>query len=48
MNKTNWTQDIINRFWSKVNYPGNDQDCWEWIAYRGEPPGDREAITRNS
>ena len=28
----NWTQDVIDRFWSKVEYPGNDQDCWEWQA----------------
>lgn len=33
-NKMNWTQDEINKFWSKVNYPGNDQECWEWTAYR--------------
>jgi hypothetical protein len=26
----NYSQDVIERFWSKVNYPGNDQDCWEW------------------
>ena len=34
MNKTHWLQSDTNRFWSKVSYPGNDQDCWEWIAYR--------------
>jgi len=28
----NYPQDIITRFWSKVNYPGNDQNCWEWTA----------------
>jgi len=33
-NKINWSQYNINRFWSKVNYPGNDQDCWEWQAHR--------------
>jgi len=27
-----YSQDIIDRFWSKVNYPGNDQDCWEWTC----------------
>ncbi len=32
MNKTNWPQDVVERFWSKVKYPGNDQDCWEWTA----------------
>jgi len=32
MNKMNYSQDIIDRFWSKVNYPGNDQDCWLWTA----------------
>jgi len=32
MNKMNYSQDIVNRFWSKVNYPGNDQDCWEWTT----------------
>lgn len=31
-NKIGYSQDIINRFWSKVNYPGNDHDCWEWTA----------------
>ena len=29
----NYSQDMIARFWSKVNYPGNDRDCWEWLAY---------------
>jgi len=30
MNKLNLSQDIITRFWSKVNIiPG---ECWEWIA----------------
>jgi hypothetical protein len=32
MNKMNYSQDIVDRFWSKVNYPGNDQDCWLWIG----------------
>ena len=34
-NKMNYSQDIINRFWSKVNVPDdwkeNDQ-CWKWIG----------------
>jgi hypothetical protein len=32
MNKMNYSQDIIDRFWSKVNYPGNDQNCREWTT----------------
>jgi hypothetical protein len=32
MNKMNYSQDVIDRFWSKVKYPGNDQYCWEWTA----------------
>lgn len=31
MNKMNYSQDIVDRFWSKVNYPGNDRDCWLWL-----------------
>jgi hypothetical protein len=34
-NKMNYPQNIIDNFWSKVNYPGNDIDCWEWIAAKG-------------
>jgi hypothetical protein len=33
-NKMNYSSDIIKRFWDKVHYPGNDQDCWEWTACR--------------
>ena len=31
----NYPQNIIDNFWSKVNYPGNDIDCWEQIAAKG-------------
>jgi len=33
MNEMNWPEHVVKNFWSKVNYPGNDQDCWEWTAY---------------
>lgn len=32
MNKTNWPQNMVIRFWNKVNNPGNGQDCWKWTA----------------
>lgn len=32
MNKTNWPQYLVDQFWSNINYPGNDQDCWEWVS----------------
>lgn len=34
MNEMNWPEHVVKNFWSKVNYPGNDQDCWEWTAFR--------------
>jgi hypothetical protein len=33
-NKMNWSQDIVDRFWSKVKFPENIDDCWEWTAYK--------------
>jgi hypothetical protein len=35
-NKMHYSQDICDRFWYKVNYPGNDDECWEWIGYRND------------
>lgn len=32
-NQMNYPQDIINRFFSKVNYPGNEDECWLWTQY---------------
>ena len=32
-NKMNWPEHVGRNFWSHVNYPGNDQACWEWQAY---------------
>jgi hypothetical protein len=31
-NKMNYPSNIVKRFWGKVHYPGNDQECWEWTA----------------
>jgi hypothetical protein len=31
-NKMNYSQDIIDRFWSKVKPPKYDNDCWEWTS----------------
>ena len=28
-------KNIIKNFWNKVNYPGNDVECWEWTAAKG-------------
>ncbi len=32
MNKMNYSQDIIDRFWSKVKPPEKEGDCWAWTA----------------
>ena len=32
MNKLNYPQQVVDYFWNKVTYPGNDQDCWEWCG----------------
>lgn len=32
-NKMNYPQNIIIRFFQSINYPGNDNDCWEWNCY---------------
>ena len=34
MNKMNYSQNLIDRFWSKFTPPKNDEDCWEWNQYR--------------
>lgn len=31
-NKMNYPQDIVDKFWSKVNLPEDINDCWEWSA----------------
>lgn len=33
-NKMNWPQDVVDRFWNKVRFPENVDDCWEWTAYK--------------
>lgn len=35
-NKINWSQDIVDRFWNKVRFPENIDDCWEWAAFRDD------------
>ena len=32
MNKMNFDESVINRFWSKVNIPKDLTQCWEWQA----------------
>jgi hypothetical protein len=31
-NKMNYPPDIVDKFWSKVKYPENIDDCWEWSS----------------
>lgn len=31
-NKMNWSQNDIKKLFSKINYPGNNVDCWLWVA----------------
>jgi len=33
-NKMNWPQDIVDRFWNKVKFPENIDDCWLWIGHK--------------
>ena len=33
-NKTGYPESLVIRFWSKINPPNNDEDCWEWNQYR--------------
>lgn len=33
-NKLGWSSDVEERFWSKVKFPENPDDCWEWTAYK--------------
>jgi hypothetical protein len=30
----NWSQSCCDRFWNKINNPGNTDDCWEWLTYK--------------
>jgi hypothetical protein len=32
MNKMNYSQEILDRFWSKVKPPEKEEDCWEWTS----------------
>jgi hypothetical protein len=32
-NKMNYSNDIIERFFSKIIYPGNNSECWLWNMY---------------
>jgi hypothetical protein len=28
----NYSQDVCDRFWNKVNNPGKIDECWEWLG----------------
>ena len=30
----NFSEEAINRFWDKIKPPKNENDCWEWIAFK--------------
>lgn len=32
-NKLNFSDEIIVKIFSNIDYPGNDNDCWKWIGY---------------
>ncbi len=29
-----FSQEAINRFWNKIKTPANEDDCWEWTAFK--------------
>ena len=32
-NMMNYSDDVIKNIFSKIEYPGNDKDCWKWLGY---------------
>lgn len=32
-NKLNFSEETISRIFSNIHYPGNNNECWEWVGY---------------